>query len=74
MNIFKFSKYFFFISLFFIIFSVFYINSNNLKYGLDLSGVTEVIIDFYREFNIDCLRERLNFISIANLYLPSSCL
>ena len=66
MNIFKFSKYFFFISLFFIIFSVFYINSNNLKYGLEFSGGTEVIVDFNREVDIDSLRERVSFISNVN--------
>ena len=63
MNIFKFSKYFFILSLFFIIYSVFYINSNNLKYGLEFSGGTEVIIDFYEEVDIDSLRERVSFIS-----------
>ena len=66
MNIFKFSKYFFFLSLFFIIFSVFYINSNNLKYGLEFSGGTEVIVDFDREVDIDSLRERVSFISNLN--------
>lgn len=66
MNIFKFSKYFFFLSLFFIIFSVFYINSNNLKYGLEFSGGTEVIVDFDREVDIDSLRERVSFISNVN--------
>ena len=63
MNIFKFSKYFFILSLFFIIYSVFYINSNNLKYGLEFSGGTEVIIDFYEEVDIEPLRERVSFIS-----------
>ena len=66
MNIFKFSKYFFFLSLFFIIFSIYYINSNNLKYGLEFSGGTEVIVDFNREVDIDSLRERVSFISNVN--------
>ena len=62
-NIFKISRFVFIFSILCIGLILYYVKNNDIKYGLEFSGGTEVVVGFNKEINIDNLRFKLESIS-----------
>tara|TARA_B100000131_G_scaffold117769_1_gene114604 strand:+ start:50942 stop:51808 length:867 start_codon:yes stop_codon:yes gene_type:complete len=67
MSIFKISKYACIFSIIFIGLTIYYLNSKDLKYGLEFSGGTELIIEFNQKVDIDLLREHVSTINNSKI-------
>ena len=62
-NIFKISRFIFIFSILCVGLILYYVKNNDIKYGLEFSGGTEVVVGFNKEINIDNLRFKLESIS-----------
>ena len=71
MNFFKTMKITVLISSLFLILSVYYISKTDLKYGLEFSGGTELVIGFEGDLELENFRKRLLSLNIGKITVQS---
>lgn len=71
MNFFKTMKITVLISSLFLILSVYYISKTDLKYGLEFSGGTELVVGFEGDLELENFRKRLSSLNIGKITVQS---
>ena len=71
MNFFKTMKITVLISSLFLILSVYYISKTDLKYGLEFSGGTELVVGFEGDLELENFRKRLSSLNIGKVTVQS---